>query len=130
MLVDFTDEIFLGEGVGNAFLELAVVGIVIEQYRIGFQPVAPSTACLLEIGLDTVGTVDMDDHTDIWFVDTHTKGIRGDHHAGLVVLPGELPLVLCDGIESGMIEGGRDACLVEQLSELLGPAAATGIDDG
>ena len=106
MLIDLTDEILLGEGVGDTFLEFAVVGIVIEQYGIGFLSVATSTACLLEISLDTIRTVDMDDHADIGFVDTHTEGIRSDHHAGLIVLPGELSLVFGSGFESGVIEGG------------------------
>ena len=72
----------------------------------------------------------MDNHPHIGLVDTHSKSICRYHHTGLVVLPGYLALIFCGSVEPRMIEGGRDACLVEQFGKLLGAAAATGVDDG
>ena len=51
MFVDLPDIILFGEGVADALVEFAVVGIVVEQDGIGFPPVASGSSCLLEIGL-------------------------------------------------------------------------------
>ena len=111
MLVDLSDVVFLREGVGHALLQLALVAAVIEQYGIGTFPVTPCAARLLEIGFDAVGTVDVYHHPYVGLVDTHAKGIGGYHHPYLVFLPGLLALILHAGVETGMIESGRDACL-------------------
>ena len=45
------------------------------------------------------------------------------------MLPSLLALVFHRRIESRMVEGGGDACLVEHLAELLGTSATACIDD-
>ena len=45
------------------------------------------------------------------------------------MLPSLLALVFHRRIESRMVEGGGDACLVEHLAELLGTPATARIDD-
>lgn len=46
----------------------------------------------------------VDHHSHFWLVDAHTKGIGGYHHAGFVLLPGFLALILGGAFQSGMIE--------------------------
>ena len=72
----------------------------------------------------------MDDEAYVGFVDTHAEGVGGYHHSDLITLPRLLALILDGGIQTGMVEGGGDACLIEQVSKLLGAFPATGIDDG
>ena len=115
MLIDFADVVFLREGIGNALLQLALVGLIIEQYGIGLGTVASGTASFLEVGFDAVGTVDMHYQSYIGLVDTHTEGIGGYHHAHLVGLPCLLPLVFHSRVKAGMIECGCDAFFVQQI---------------
>ena len=130
MFVYLLDVVFFWEGVGNALLQFALVGIVIEQYGIGFLSVAPSASCLLKIRFDAVRTVHVDDQSYVRLIDTHAKSVGGYHHACLVFLPSHLALVFYYRVESGMVEGGRNACFVEQLCNFLGASTTAGIDNG
>ena len=130
VLVDLSDVVFLRKCVGDALLQLAFVGVVVEQDGIGLEAVTTGTAGLLEIGLDTVGTVDVDDESYVGLVDAHAEGVGGHHHAGLTLLPGLLSFILHGGIETGVVEGGGDARLGEYFGNLLGAPSAAGIDDG
>ena len=130
MFVDLSDIVFLREGIADALVEFAVVGIVVEQHGIGFLSIAPCTASLLEIGFEGVGTVDMEHHPYIGLVDAHSEGIGSDHHAYLVFLPVALTLILDAGIEACVVEGGADACFAKQFRNFLGATATAGIDNG
>ena len=72
----------------------------------------------------------MNHHTHIRLVDSHTEGIGCAHHPYFVLLPSLLSLVFYVGIQSGMIKGGGNALLREQLRHLLGSLSAAGINDG
>ena len=130
MLIDLTDIVFLWEGVHDALFEFALVAVVIEQHGVRAFAVTSCTACLLEIGLDAVWTVDMYHQSYIGFVDAHTKGIGGYHHANPAFLPGLLPFVFHTRVESGVIERGGDTCFREQIGIFLCALTAAGIDDG
>ena len=130
MLIHLFDIVFLWEGVGDAFLEFPVVGIVIEQYGIGFFAITPGTSCFLEISLYAVRTVHVDDEPHVRFVDTHAKGIGCHHHTHLVLLPVSLSFVFYHTVKTCMIESGGDACLIQQFCKLFRTFSAAGIDDG
>ena len=130
MFVDLTDIVFLREGVNNAFLEFALVTVVIEQHRVRAFAVTSCTACLLEIGLDAVWAVDMDNQPYIGFVDAHTEGVGGHHHADPAFLPSLLPFIFHTRVETGVIERGGDTSLREQFGIFLRTLTAAGIDDG
>ena len=130
MLVDLFDIVLFWEGVADALFEFAVVGIVVEQHGVCLLPVASGAACFLEIGLEAVGAVDVDHQPHVRLVDTHTEGVGGYHHPHLVLLPVALSFVLDGVVESGVVEGGADACLVDEFGDLLGASAAAGIDNG
>ena len=72
----------------------------------------------------------MEYNTNVGLVDTHTKSIGGYHYANLVFLPFTLSLVLDDGVETCMVEGGADASLTKQFCYFLGATSTAGIDDG
>ena len=66
----------------------------------------------------------------IGFVDAHSKGIRSHHDAHAVVLPVALALVLLRMFQSGMIEGGSDASLIDEVSEFLAAPTTACIHNG
>ena len=72
----------------------------------------------------------MDHQPDIGFVDAHTKGVGGYHHADPAFLPSLLAFIFHTRVESGVIERGGDACLREQFGIFLRTLTASGIDDG
>ena len=119
-----------GKGVVDALRQFAVVAAIEEQDGTGGLSVASGTTRLLEIGLDGIGTIVVDDQTDIGFVDAHTEGIGSYHDTHAVVLPVALSTVLVGMVESGMIEGGRESCVGEVFGNLASMATAAHIDDG
>ena len=72
----------------------------------------------------------MEYNTNVGLVDTHAKSVGCYHHTNLVFLPFTLSLVLDDGIETCMVEGGTDASLTKQFCYFLGATSTAGIDDG
>ena len=108
VFIDLSDVILFWEGVADALVEFAMVGIVVEQHSIGFPAIASGTASLLEIGFEGVWTVDVDDQSHIGLVDTHAECICGYHHTYLVFLPVALSLILDSCIEASVVEGSAD----------------------
>ncbi len=107
-----------------------MVSIVIEQDCIRLPAVTTGTSCFLEIGLDAVRTVHVDDESYVRFVDTHAESVSCHHHPYLVLLPVSLSFIFYHTVKSCMIEGGGDACLIQQVGKLLRAFSAAGIDDG
>jgi hypothetical protein len=68
------------------------VRIIPQQHGKGPLSVAAATSRLLEVGLRTVGHIEMDDETHIGLVYAHTEGIGTYHHPYLVLLPTLLPV--------------------------------------
>ena len=66
----------------------------------------------------------------VGFVNTHTEGICGHHHAYLIVLPGRLAQLLVDQGYSCMEKKSVDACFIEQSGNVLCFFTITGVDDG
>ena len=130
MVIDLPHVFFVGEGVGDAFVQLAFVAAVVEHCAERRFSVASCASRFLEIGLERVGAVDVYHHAHVGFVDAHAEGVGGHHHAHLVVLPVALSLVFGGAVESGVIEGGVLVVLVEHVGNLLGASAAAHIDDG
>ena len=130
MLVHLTDIVFAGEGISDTLLEFALVCSVIQEHGIGPASVAPSTASLLEICLDTVWTVDVYHQSHVGLVDAHAEGIGGYHHPYPAFLPSLLSLILHAGVKTCMVEGGGDACLVEQFRHIFRALTAAGVDNG
>ena len=119
-----------GEGVVDALRQLAVVAAVEEQNGSGRLTVASGTASLLEVSLEGVGTVVVDDQSDVGLVDAHAEGVGGYHDARAVVLPVALAAVLVSMVESGMVECRRESCIGEVFGNLAGMTPAAHIDDG
>ena len=69
----------------------------------------------------------MDHKSNVGFIDTHTESVGGHHHSYLVILPSLLTLVFHDTIQSCMIEGGSDACLLNHVGHLFRATPAAGI---
>ena len=123
----------------NAPPQLTVVAAIAEQDGLRRLSVTAGTSCLLEIGLDAVGTVDMDHESYIRLVDAHTEGIGSHDDTCLVALPVLLPLVARGVVETGVVEGGsppygplggRQGGFVDIIRDFLGTLAAAHIDDG
>ena len=130
VLVDVLDLFLVGKSVVDAFPQLPFVGCIVEQDGIRLVAISSGTTCLLKVCLQRVGTVDVDDHTNVGLVNAHSEGIGGNHHSYLIILPHFLSLILDYRVETSMIEGGRDAALGEHFRHLLRAFAASSIDDG
>ena len=130
VLVHIAYVVLLGEGVADSLVEGGLVALAEEQHGEGLLSVASGTSCLLEVSLGRVGHIHMDHDAHVGFVDAHAEGIGGHHHPMLVLYPALLSLVLHVVVQSGMIEGGSDSLLGEQLGHLAGASAVAGIDDG
>ena len=80
-----------------------------QQNSISLLPVSTRTAGLLKVGLYGIRYICMKHQTHIGLVDAHTKGVGSHHNAELVTPPALLTLVLLCGIQTRMVECGREA---------------------
>ena len=110
-------------------VEAFKVVFVVEHHGIGFMAVASGTACLLEVGFDGRGDVEMDDKAYIGFVNPHAEGIGGHHDRCLSFYPAQLCNVAFLGTETGVIVGGGDAVGHKELCYLSGATAVAYIHD-
>ena len=129
MFIDLSHIVFLGKCIADALVEFALVCIVVEQYSVGFLTIASCTSSFLEIGFERIGTVDVEHHPYVGFVDTHTKSVGSHHYTYLVFLPFALALVLHHRIKTCVVEGGADACFTEQFCHFLRATTTAGIDN-
>ena len=130
MLVHLTEIVLAGEGVGDAFLQLALVGTVIQEHGIRTVSVAPGTTRLLEIGFYTVRAVDVYHQSHVGLVNTHAEGVGGYHHPRPTFLPGLLSLILHAGVKTCVVEGGRNTGLVEQFRHFFRALTAACVNNG
>ena len=68
----------------------AKIVAVPQQVAAGRIAIAAGAARLLIVSLDALGHVVMDDVAHVGLVDTHAKGVGGDHHLNVVVDKGTL----------------------------------------
>ena len=80
--------------------------------------VAAAAARLLVVGLDALGHVVMDDVTHVGLVDTHAKGVGGDHHLNIVVDKGALALAAGVITHAGMVAANANAAGAQSLGKL------------
>ena len=130
LVVHLADEVFLGKRVADALLQLRQVRVVVEQHGVGFLSVAPGASCLLEVGFDAAGAVDVDDQSHVGLVDAHAEGVGSHDDALAGVGPLFLVRVLCGIIHSGVEIGGIQSLAAQHLGIFAGTAAASDIDDG
>ena len=72
----------------------------------------------------------MQDQSHVGLVYAHAEGVGGHHDPHLVVMPLALAFVFLIMIQAGMVEGGLDACLRDDVAHLTATSAAAHIDDG
>ena len=58
--------------------------IIHQEHTLRGQTIAATSAGLLGILLNRLGSITMNDHSDVGFVDTQTECIRGKHHPGFI----------------------------------------------
>jgi hypothetical protein len=105
------------------------VGEAVEQNRARLVAVAAGAANLLIEGLDGAGECDVNDGTDVGFIDTHAEGDGSDDDLELAGLEVALHAVACSGVEAGVIRGTTEL-RVQARGELLGGLARGRVDDG
>ena len=88
--------------------KVSSVMLAVEQDSIGTVAITTRTTRFLEVSFEGIGAIHVYDKSHIGLVYTHAKGISGNHHADLIMLPVRLSLVFDGKVESGMIESGRD----------------------
>lgn len=96
----------------------AKIVAVPQQMAAGRVAVAAGAARLLVVGLDALGHVVMDDVAHVGLVDTHAKGVGGDHHLNVVVDKGTLALTTGVVAHAGMVAAHANAAGAQRLSKL------------
>ena len=122
--------VFRGKCLVHALAQFPFVVVVVEHHGVGLFAVAPGAPGLLEVGFYGVGAVDVNDQPDVGFVDAHSEGVGGHHHACAAVVPLALPLVPDDVFQSGVVGKGADAGGHQVVGNFPGALAASHIDDG
>ena len=129
-LIDHADIVAFGVAVVDVVQEVGASIQGGQQIGRGGFAIATGSSCLLEILFGRRGEFDVDDGAHIGFVDAHTEGVGGDHGLDIAAHPCLLPFLLLLGLQSGMIESGRNILLVQCLGNGFGLVARTDIDDG
>ena len=75
---------------------------------------------LLVIGLDALGHVVVDHIAHVRLVDTHTKGVGGNHHLDIVIDKGTLTLAAGVVAHAGVITAHANAAGAQRLGKLRG----------
>ena len=80
--------------------------------------VAAGAACLLVVGLDALGHVVVNHVAHVGLVDTHAKGVSGNHHLDIVVDKGALTLTAGVVAHAGMVAANANAVGAQRLGKL------------
>ena len=89
-----------------------------QQMAAGRVAIATGATCLLVVGLDALGHVVMNHVAHVGLVDTHAKGIGGNHHLNIVVDKGALALTTGVVAHAGMVAANANAAGAQRLGKL------------
>ena len=107
-----------------------LVGGRIEQDAGRPEPVAPRPPRLLVVSFQGAGNAEMDDGTDVWFVDPHAEGVRGDNHLDITIHEEVLRPSAFVAREAGVVDGGGPSQFaLDVFGDVLALLAARRIND-
>ena len=124
-------DVVLGEAGVAQQAELHVeVGLVVEQDAARRRLVTPGAAGLLEIVFQRAGGVEVDHQAHVGLVHPHAEGVGGRDHPQAAGQEGLLHRALVGRQHAAVKVAAGEACVLEELRELLDRLLARAEDDG